>query len=213
MPDFDALRQRMVKEQLQARGINQKKVLDAFLKVPRHLFVKESSLNNAYGDYPLPIVQSQTISQPYIVALMIQLLGLSGEEKVLEIGTGSGYQTALLAEIAKEVYSLERISSLAESSKELLSSQGYNNIRIKCSDGCLGWEEFAPFDAIIVSAATSEAPAKLLKQLKDNGRMVIPLGGSFSQVLTRFTRQADKYKKEEICGCVFVPLIREKKNF
>ena len=207
--DYDILRKRMVEEQIVSRGINDRGVLDAFLKVPRHYFVSTESKDSAYSDYPLPIGENQTISQPYIVALMTQQLKLTGNERILEIGTGSGYQTAILAELAKEVYSIERLSRLAVQANRILNELSYNNIKIKTGDGTLGWEEFSPYDGIIVTAAAPEVPPPLIKQLKNNGRIVIPLGGVSSQTLTILEKNKDIIKTSGVCGCVFVPLLGE----
>jgi len=197
----------MVDEQLKARGINDSRVLEVMEEIPRHEFIPSEYLANAYADYPLSIGEGQTISQPYIVALMTQCLKLNGEEKVLEIGTGSGYQAAILARLCKEVYSVERIKSLAGRTAELLKKMAYTNIHIKVADGSLGWEEFAPYDRIMVTAAAPEIPGALLKQLKDEGIMLIPLGGSFSQILTRLKKHGSEIETEDICGCAFVPLL------
>jgi len=205
--DFQKIRDQMVQSQLEARDIYDKKVLDVFRKVQRDKFVSEDSQSSAYADYPLPIGANQTISQPYMVALMSQLLGLKLEDKVLEIGTGSGYQTAVLAELAKEVYSIERISQLAENAKQVLEGLGYNNTKIKIDDGTLGWKENSPFNAIIVAAASPEIPSALIKQLAEDGRLVIPVGGGFSQTLVLATKSKGKIQTRNICGCVFVPLI------
>ncbi|MDD5236574.1 MAG: protein-L-isoaspartate(D-aspartate) O-methyltransferase [Candidatus Omnitrophica bacterium] len=205
--DYETLRERMVAEQLAGRDITDEKVLDVFKKIPRHLFVPAAFEKNAYADYPLPIGEEQTISQPYIVALMTQLLRLTGKEKVLEIGTGSGYQTAALAELAREVYSIERFEDLAVNAKNILAKLGYTNIKIKTGDGTLGWAEQAPFDRIIVTAAAGAIPKTLLEQLKDPGLLVIPLGETFSQVLTVAHKSNNKIDLERICGCVFVPLV------
>jgi len=196
----------MVSEQLRARDITDEKVLAAFLKIPRHEFVPEEFQKNAYADYPLPIEEEQTISQPYIVALMTQLLSLTGKEKVLEIGTGSGYQTAILSELADKVYSVERFEKLAANAKAVLAKLGYTNIKIKTGDGTMGWLEEAPFDRIIVTAAGSKIPEPLIEQLKDSGILVIPLGETFNQVLTVAYKNKDKITLEKKCGCVFVPL-------
>jgi len=201
------LRKIMVEEQLIPRGITDPKVLAAARKVPRHLFVPERSLENAYGDYPIPVGDGQTISQPYMVALMTQSLGLTGEEKVLEIGTGSGYQAAILLEIVKEVYSVERFESLAQKAKTVLESLDYKNIKIKTGDGSEGWDEFAPYDAIIVTAGAPSIPEPLIEQLGEGGRMIIPVGGAFGQQLTLVRKTAEDISQEEICGCVFVPLV------
>ncbi|MDD5423748.1 MAG: protein-L-isoaspartate(D-aspartate) O-methyltransferase [Candidatus Omnitrophica bacterium] len=202
-----ALRGSMVEEQLIPRGINDRRVLEAMRKVPRHLFVPGSSLENAYSDCPLPIGERQTISQPFMVALMTQSLGLSGGERVLEIGTGSGYQAAVLAELAKEVYSIDRYADLAKNAETVLGKLAYTNIRIKAGDGTEGWEEFAPFDAIIVTAGTPSIPQPLIDQLAQGGRLVVPVGGPLSQVLTLASKENSSVAQEEICGCVFVPLV------
>jgi protein-L-isoaspartate(D-aspartate) O-methyltransferase len=205
--NFEVLRKRMVEEQLVPRGIRNRKVLDAFLKVERHKFVPQELLGSAYADYPLPIGEGQTISQPYIVALMTECLDLSGQEKVLEIGTGSGYQAAILAELASEVYSIERFSALARRAEDTLLELGYANIKIKVDDGTLGWEEFAPFDRIIITAAAPRIPLPLSEQLAENGKLVLPLGETFTQVLTVVEKKKDKLESTQVCGCVFVPLV------
>jgi protein-L-isoaspartate(D-aspartate) O-methyltransferase len=199
----------MVAEQLIPRGISDEKALAAFRKVPRHEFVPEDLRDSAYSDYPLPISNNQTISQPYMVALMTECLELNGDERVLEIGTGSGYQAAILAEIAREVYTVERFEKLADGSRETLSRLGYNNFHIKVGDGTLGWPENAPYDAIIVTAGAPGIPETLLAQLKDGGRLVIPIGGGFGQVLTVVEKKGHDLKAREVCGCVFVPLVGE----
>lgn len=205
--DATILRNRMVQEQLIPRGIYDERVLNVFRKIPRHNFVPNESLENAYGDYPLPVGEGQTISQPYMVALMTQCLELKGNEKVLEIGTGSGYQSAILAELVKEVYSVERIASLAQRAKIILDDLGYTNIKIKVGDGTEGWDEFAPYDGIIVTAGAPFVPSPLLEQLAEGGIMAIPIGNAFSQVLTVVKKEKGRITQEEICGCVFVPLI------
>ena len=205
--DFETLRKRMVQEQLIPRGIKDPRVLEAFYKVERDKFVPEISRSCAYADYPLPIGEGQTISQPYIVALMTECLGLSGKEKVLEIGTGSGYQTAILAELAKEVYSIERFQVLAKKADDTIKSLGYANIRINVGDGTLGWPEEAPFDRIIVTAASPVVPGPLLEQLKAQGRLILPLGENFSQVLTLIEKKETDFEYTDICACVFVPLV------
>jgi protein-L-isoaspartate(D-aspartate) O-methyltransferase len=181
--------------------------LNAFYKIERHKFIPENLRNTAYADFPLPIGEGQTISQPYIVALMTECLDLTGKEKVLEIGTGSGYQTAILAELAGEVYSIERFESLAERAQTILGDLGYKNIKIKVGDGTLGWEEARPFDRIIITAASPKVPLPLIDQLTDNGKLILPLGESFSQVLTLVEKKDGKLKSIDVCGCVFVPLI------
>ena len=205
--NYDILRRRMVEEQLIPRGIKNKRVLDAFYKVPRHRFVPEELRGSAYSDYPIPISEGQTISQPYIVALMTECLGLTGQEKVLEIGTGSGYQTAILAELAREVYSIERFPALVKKAEGLLNELGYANIKIRCADGTMGWPEAAPFDRIIITAASPRIPLPLTEQLKENGKMLLPLGETFSQVLTQVEKKDNKLQSIQICGCVFVPLV------
>jgi len=205
--NFEVLRKRMVEEQLVPRGIRNRKVLDAFLKVERHKFVPQELLGSAYADYPLPIGEGQTISQPYIVALMTECLDLSGQEKVLEIGTGSGYQAAILAELASEVYSIERFSALAKRAEDTLLELGYANIKIKVDDGTLGWNEFVPFDRIIITAASPRVPLPLAEQLKEGGKLILPRGEDFGQVLTLMEKKNGKLEPTPICGCVFVPLV------
>jgi protein-L-isoaspartate(D-aspartate) O-methyltransferase len=197
----------MVEEQLMSRGINNRRVLDVFGKIERHKFMPKDLASNAYADFPVPIGEGQTISQPYIVALMTEYLSLTGQEKVLEIGTGSGYQTAILAELSKEVYSIERFENLAKNAQRILNELGYANIKIKVGDGTLGWPEVAPFDRIIITAASARIPLPLSEQLKDNGKLIMPLGESYSQVLTLFEKKKDRLESTQICGCVFVPLV------
>lgn len=205
--DFAVLRKRMVEEQLIPRGIKNERLLDAFYKVERHKFVPEDLRGSAYADFPVPIGEGQTISQPYIVALMTQCLDLTGEEKVLEIGTGSGYQSAILAELAKEVYTIERYANLAKSAETVLKESGYKNITIKVGDGTLGWKDIAPFDRIIITAASPRIPLPLTEQINESGKMVLPLGESLSQVLTVVEKKKGKLESIQVCGCVFVPLI------
>jgi protein-L-isoaspartate(D-aspartate) O-methyltransferase len=176
-------------------------------RVPRHLFVEEALRDSAYGDHALPIGEQQTISQPYMVALMTETLALKGSERVLEIGTGSGYQTAVLAELAAKVYSIERIDSLAAKARRLLASLGYRNVQIKVFDGTYGWKEEAPFDAILVTAGSPEIPMPLTEQLKEGGRMVIPVGERTTQVLKKVTKTSAGIEVTSLTGCVFVPLI------
>lgn len=197
----------MVDEQLISRGISDRRVLGAFLKIERHKFIPAELRTSAYADFPVPIGEGQTISQPYIVALMTECLGLTGKEKVLEIGTGSGYQTAILAELAKEVYSIERLPGLTKKAEDILKELGYANIKIKCADGSLGWPEAAPFDRIIITAASPQIPLPLSEQLKENGRMLLPLGETFSQVLTQIEKKDNKLSVVQVCACVFVPLV------
>lgn len=200
-------RERMVETQIKARGIKDSKVLQAMLKVPRHLFVDEALQDQAYGDFPLPIGEGQTISQPYIVALMTEALELTGNERVLEIGTGSGYQTAILAEIALWVYTIERYHKLAEKAKKILFKLGYKNISFKVGDGTLGWAEASPFDAIIVTAAAPQIPKPLVDQLTEGGRIVIPVGDEFSQILVKGIKKGDTLKIQELEPVRFVKLI------
>lgn len=200
-------RERMVEEQLVRRGITDPRVLDAMRKVPRHLFVEEVLQDRAYGDYPLPIGEGQTISQPYMVGLMTQLLRLTGREKVLEIGTGSGYQTAVLAELARRVCSVERIASLATRSRATLEALGYTNVWVRQADGTVGWADEAPFDAILVSAAAPAVPEPLFEQLAEGGRMALPVGDAVSQTLTVVERAEGKMRTTADAGCVFVKLI------
>lgn len=207
--DFSFLRKTMVESQIIARGITDKRVINAMLKVPRHIFVPEEYKDEAYNDYPLPIGYGQTISQPYIVALMTEALKLKENDKVLEIGTGSGYQTAILAEIVKYVYSIEIIKELAIRAKKTLDILGYKNIHIKIGNGYNGWPEKAPFDAIIVTCAPKSIPKPLIDQLKDGGRMVIPVGSRYGiQRLMRVKKINGRIHKETLTFVRFVPMIR-----
>jgi len=202
-------REKMVSSQIVSRGVSDRLTLRAMRRVPRHLFVPDAMKPYAYEDRPLPIGEDQTISQPYIVARMTELLNLKGGEKVLEIGTGSGYQAAILAEIAKEVYSIEIIESLAKSADERLKAMGYNNITVKFGDGYRGWKEYAPFDGVIVTAAPDHIPQPLVEQLKVGGRMVIPVGDNF-QELKLITKKADgKTEEQSIIPVRFVPMTGE----
>ncbi len=207
MTDLSKIRSKMVEEQVVARGVKDRRVITAMRKVPRHLFVEEALQSQAYGDRPLPIGDKQTISQPYMVALMTEVLALTGREKVLEIGTGSGYQTAVLAECAAKVFSIERMRSLAIRARKLLLELGYSNVEVKFSDGTVGWVEESPFDAIMVTAGAPEIPQPLIDQLKVGGRMSIPVGDSCAQDLIRITKTEDGIKKEDFGGCRFVKLI------
>ena len=206
--NLEYLKEKMVQEQLLRRDIKDKKVLNVFNKVPRHRFVDPAMQREAYSDFPLSIGEDQTISQPYMVALMVQLLDIAKSDKVLEIGTGSGYETAIIAELGSAIFSIERIEKLANKARLLLEKLDYKNIHIKIGDGTLGWEKFAPFEKIVVTAASSQAPRPLLDQLKEGGRLVMPIGPRFSQRLIVLEKSRDGHIDEkDICGCVFVPLI------
>jgi protein-L-isoaspartate(D-aspartate) O-methyltransferase len=204
---YSNVRRRMVESQLRDRGIRDQRVLDAMARIPRHEFVSEEYKSQAYEDHPIPIGKSQTISQPFIVAASLQALSLKRTESVLEVGTGSGYQTALLAALAQMVYSIERHSALAASAEEVLNELGINNVKIIVGDGSYGIPEFSPYDAILVSAAAPEIPGTLFEQLADEGRMVIPVGPPHSQELQLVRKQAGTPVVEVIEGCRFVPLI------
>jgi protein-L-isoaspartate(D-aspartate) O-methyltransferase len=206
---FQTQRKRMVERQLLPRGIHDPLVLKAMEKIPREAFVPEDLRESAYGDNPLPIGEGQTISQPYIVALMTEALELKGPEKVLEIGTGSGYQAAVLAEIVQEVYSVERVTSLTEKAKQVLEKLGYRNVHFKVFNGTLGWPEHAPYDAVIVTAGAPEIPAPLVEQLKEGGRLVIPVGDSLSQDLLKIRKVRGKPLTEDLGAVQFVRLVGE----
>ena len=197
----------MVEKQLKKRGIKNKAVLDAMALVPRHIFLEKKHWSHAYSDSPVPIDCSQTISQPYMVALMTELTEPGKDKSVLEIGTGSGYQTAILAEVFAKVFTIERHEPLAQRARQILTDLGYDNISVKIDDGTVGWGEKAPFDAIIVTAAAPQVPDSLVKQLKNTGKMVIPVGSQFQQTLQLVEKRGDSYISKNICGCVFVPLI------
>jgi len=205
---YEKVRQRMVREQIVARGIKDQKVIQAMLNVKRHLFVPSNYERMAYEDRPLSIGEGQTISQPYIVALMTETLELTENMKVLEIGTGSGYQAAILAEIVQDVYTIEIIESLGLKAKNLLQSINYNNIQFKIGDGYKGWEEHAPFDAIIVTCAPTDIPQALEEQLKEGGKMIIPLGGSITQELVLFEKNKGKLIRKVVAPVRFVPMVR-----
>jgi len=207
MIDFPKARLKMVEEQIVSRGVNYSKLIAAMKKIPRHLFVEEALQNQAYSDHPLPIGEKQTISQPYMVALMTEALLLTGKEKVLEIGTGSGYQTAILAELSEKVFSIERIRPLALRARKLLYELGYFNVEIKIFDGTFGWMEESPFDAMIVTAGSPDIPQPLIDQLAIGGRLVIPVGDAFVQDLFRVTKIEEGIKKEDLGACRFVKLI------
>ena len=205
--DYHLARERMVKNQLIPRGIKNLLVLEAMGKVPRHLFIEEALAGEAYNDHPLPIGHKQTISQPYIVALMTEALELTGKEKTLEIGTGSGYQTAILAELSKRVYTIERVRPLMIQARRVLAQLGCSNIRFKTLDGTLGWEEYAPYDAIMVTAGAPKVPKPLKDQLSEGGRLVIPVGNRFSQDLIKVTRKKGSFIQKNLGGCRFVDLV------
>lgn len=204
-------RKEMVLKQIQGRGVKDPRVLWAMRTVPRHLFVPEKYSKEAYADRPLPIGHDQTISQPYIVAYMTEALGLKGDERVLEIGTGSGYQAAVLSMLVREVYSIEIIEPLAEEAARRLKELGYENVEVRCGDGYLGWPDKAPFDAIIVTAAPPEIPQELVKQLKVGGRMVLPVGVG-SQDLIRVTKTQSGIRKENLLPVRFVPMVPGKEK-
>jgi len=203
--DYAALRKKMVETQIKARGIRDIRVLKAMEKVERHLFVPEGLRHLAYEDYPLPIGEGQTISQPYIVALMTELLSLKPSERVLEIGTGSGYQAAILAEICRQVYTIEIIPALAERAEKILAELQYKNVKVKCGDGFAGWKEFAPFDGIIVTCAPPSVPGPLLEQLAEGGRLVIPVGEQL-QDLKLIQKIKGKCLEKNIIPVRFVPM-------
>lgn len=204
---YEEQRARMVDEQIRLRGITDERVLRAFARVPRHRFVPPDVQKEAYGDHPLPIGSGQTISQPYIVALMTDSLRLQGHERVLEIGAGSGYQTAILAELALEVFAVERLPELMAAGKGRLYDLGYLNVHLSMGNGTLGWPEHAPFDAILVSAACPEVPAPLLAQLNEGGRMVLPIGPQDAQSLVAIETHRGVARHRTLTSCVFVPLV------
>ncbi len=204
---FGTARDKMVQEQIVARGITDRRILDAMLEVPRHLFVDGAMQAQAYGDFPLPIAGGQTISQPYIVASMTQALQLQGDETVLEIGTGSGYQAAVLSRLCRKVYTLERINSLLSGARKVFDTLRYYNIVAKLADGTLGWPENGPYDAIIVTAGGPEIPAPLIAQLADPGRLVMPVGDQHLQSLCLLTRNGDQIHREILASVRFVDLI------
>ncbi len=208
--DFENLRRWMVDTQIILRGVKDQKVINAMLKVPRHRFVPEELTDRAYDDMALPIGEGQTISQPYMVAVMTELLELDINHRVLEIGTGSGYQAAVLAEIVKEVYTVERIASLSERARQIVRELGYDNIFFRIGDGTLGWPEEAPFDRIIVTAAAPEIPDTLIDQLKEGGIVVAPVGSRYSQVLLKGIKKKGILTTQESVPCVFVPLVGER---
>lgn len=206
---FEKKRDRMVLEQIELRGVNDRAVLKAMRKVPRHKFVPDIYMEYAYNDYPLPIGEEQTISQPYIVAYMTAALKLEPSDKVLEIGTGSGYQAAVLAEICDSVYTIEIFESLGNKALKLLNSLHYDNIKVKIGDGYKGWPEFSPFDVIIVTCSPSEIPQPLIDQLKEGGRMIIPVGLKNNQNLVLLKKKNGKIKQHSVLPVRFVPMINE----
>jgi protein-L-isoaspartate(D-aspartate) O-methyltransferase len=203
--DFSREREKMVVEQIQARDVRDPLVLTALRTVPRHLFVAPAASAEAYGDHPVPIGHGQTISQPYIVAFMTEALGLKGGETVLEIGTGSGYQAAVLSHIARQVYSIEIVAPLAAEARERLARLGYRNVEVRSGDGYQGWPEAAPFDAIIVTAAAPRVPEPLKAQLKDGGRLVIPVGDQYQELIL-ITRRGQAYDERRVLPVRFVPM-------
>lgn len=206
---FRRARLEMVEQQIKNRGIIDERVLEAFREIPRHAFVEKAHQEAAYEDYPLPIGYGQTISQPYIVALMTERLTLKDEEKVLEIGTGSGYQAAILARLAREIHSVERIPELAQQAEENLRAAGINNVDVHVGDGTLGWPQDAPYDAIMITAGTPAMPAGLVGQLAEGGRLIAPVGSRWRQMLELWIKNEGEIGKEEVLPVVFVPLIGE----
>lgn len=205
--EFAVARRRMVEEHLRSRGIQDPHVLRIMAAMPRHLFVDDALRSRAYSDHALPIGQEQTISQPYMVAYMTQALDLTGDEKVLEIGTGSGYQTAILAELADRVFTVERIPAIGLAARGRLQGMGYTNVVYRIGDGSLGWREMAPFDRVLITAGAPRVPAFLSQQLRAGGRALLPVGCGERQALVRLTREATGFKREALTGCAFVPLI------
>ncbi|MES0446222.1 MAG: protein-L-isoaspartate(D-aspartate) O-methyltransferase [Desulfobacterales bacterium] len=206
-PKYREARKEMVSTQIRLRGVSNKDVLSAMIEVPRHSFVPKKLVSQAYEDHPVPIGQGQTISQPYVVALMTESLKLKGDERVLEIGTGSGYQAAILSRVAKEVYSIEIKERLYKKASKVLQSMGFTNVKTRHGDGYFGWAEAAPFDCIMITAAIDHIPPPLLKQLKQGGRLILPLGNPFSyQNLSLVTKYDNDYSVRQITGVLFVPM-------
>ena len=210
-PDITKIqRESMVEDQLVSRGIKDRHVLDAMRKIPRHLFVDDSMRSRAYNDHPLPIGEGQTISQPYVVAWMTEALNLKPSDRVLEIGTGSGYQAAVLAELVKEVYSIEIRERLKTKASRLLNELGYKNVKTRYADGYFGWKEYAPFDAIIITASPNHIPPPLIKQLNEGGKLIVPLGSTlYYQTLTLVTKKDGELYVEQMGGVSFVPMTGE----
>lgn len=207
--DYKRLRGQMVKQQIIARGVKDANVIRAMKEVPRHLFVPERYRGSAYNDYPLPIGEGQTISQPYIVAFMTETLDLKPEDKVLEIGTGSGYQAAILAELVKEVYTIEIVEKLGNRARQTLEKAGYKNVYVRVGDGYKGWPDKAPFDAVIVTCAPENIPKPLVQQLKEGGRMIIPVGKEGTiQMLVRGVKEKGRLKTKEVMAVRFVPMVK-----
>ncbi len=208
--EYDRERRQMIERDIGGRGVRDPAVLDVMGKIPRHEFVDSSYRGRAYEDHPLPIGEGQTISQPYVVALMTEALRLGRNDRVLEIGTGSGYQAAVLAGIVREVYSIEIRKTLADRAERTLGGFGYRNVKVKCGDGYFGWEEHAPFDAIIITAAANHIPPNLIKQLKEGGRLIVPLGSTvYFQTLTLATKRKGQLEVEQLCPVAFVPMTGE----
>lgn len=207
MINYEKERGRMVDEQIVSRGVKDARVLAVMRKIPRHEFLPEGIRGMAYNDSALPLGEGQTMSQPYMVALMTESLGLKGTERVLEIGTGSGYQAAVLAELCQKVYTVERIKTIADKARVTLDRLGYKSVAIKVYDGTYGWKEMAPFEAIIVTAGSPDIPAPLVEQLKEGGRMSIPVGDRYGQRLITVVKTAEGITTEQSIPCVFVPLI------
>lgn len=208
--DYSAERENMVRTQIKSRGVKDKKVLDVMRQVERHMFVPPEYIDKAYGDFPLPIGEGQTISQPYIVAFMTEILEPDSTMKVLEIGTGSGYQAAVLAKICDSVYTVEIFETLGTKAKNLLKVLGYNNVKVKIGDGFEGWEKYSPFDAVIVTCSPTQIPQALVNQLAEGGKMIIPVGESYAQELVLLTKENGKLKQKDVLSVRFVPMIDDK---